>query len=133
MPPAAKLALIVVPVVALVAVIGYKLSLQQAEPDVVVVNPNTEIDALKAEVPKLQRLYQEVSGMLRKDSGGDAKIRAESLQETLDDWSLRWNAIFDAKRNEDGDLPEELEGYGQDPDLSRVMQMRNDLMRLSGF
>ena len=91
---------------------------------------NVEIACLEKQIDELQAEFAEVAKTMRGGRGAGTK-RAKELQSKLEAWLSGWGAIFDPKRDANGDLPAELQGYERVP--APVATMRVDLLKMMGF
>ena len=100
-------------------------------PAAVVVDPNQEIAALEGKIKGFQKEYQAVVKLIREEQKDEASSRGTRLGDRLSGWLDDWEVVMASHRNEDGELPPELEGYEAVP--VPVLRIRNDLMRIMGF
>ena len=96
----------------------------------VVDDPNVKIQNLEKQVDKLATSLKEFRDLSGKESKS-ARAKGEALAAQVDKWMEEWDAIFEPKRDADGKLPKELQGYQQT--RARVNMLRSDLSRSMGF
>jgi hypothetical protein len=96
----------------------------------VVDDPNLKIQDLEKRFEKLRSGLAEFQDLSRKESPS-AKAKGEALATQVEAWMAEWDAIFEPKRDADGKLPKELQGYQQV--RARVNMLRSDLSRSMGF
>jgi hypothetical protein len=96
----------------------------------VVTDPNVKIRDLEKQVDKLRSAFAEFQDLSRKEDP-TAKAKGKALETQVDSWMAEWDAIFEPKRDADGKLPKELQGYQQT--RARVNTLRSDLSRSMGF
>lgn len=121
-----RIALIAVPAVCILGLVVWQLFSGGSEP----VNENEQIEHLQSQIGNLEREYREVSALIGNEAENRSE-RASALQAKVDKWLEDWGAIFDPKRDQNGDLPTELAGWDQVP--APVQRLRNDLMRIMDF
>jgi hypothetical protein len=96
----------------------------------VVEDPNVKIQTLEKQVDKFRSAFAEFQDLSRKEAPS-AKAKGEALADEIDKWMMEWDAIFEPKRDPNGKLPRELQGYQQT--RARVNTLRSDLSRSMGF
>ena len=96
-----------------------------------VVDENQDIQSLERQVGELQGEFSEVSKLLRSGDRDAGSRRAKALQKKLETWLNDWEAIFTPKRDADGELPEDLQGYESVP--ATVATMRLDLLKMTNL
>ncbi len=121
--------IIAVPAAGILGVVGW--SQTKSGPAAVVVDPNKDIAALEGRIKGFQTEYQAVVKLIRDEQKDEASSRGTRLADRLSGWLDDWEVVMASYRNEDGDLPPELEGYEAVP--VPVLRIRADLMRIMGF
>ena len=128
--PKWMLALIIaVPAAGIVGVVSW--SQVRSGPEAVVVDPNQEIDALEGRIKGFQTEFRAVAKLIHDEQRDEASSRGRRLGDRLSRWLDDWELVMASHRNEDGELPLELEGYEAVP--VPVLRIRSDLMRITGF
>ena len=118
--------LIVLPAVGIVGLLAWMFWPQgEAPPD-----PNTRIEVLQNQIPEMQKEYREVVQLLRAENA-EGTERARALEVTINTWMDDWAALFESKRDANGDLPPDLQGYDQI--AGKIAELRFDLMRVTNF
>ena len=121
--------IIAVPAAGILGVVGW--SQMKSGPETVVVDPNQEIVALEGRIKGFQKEYQAVIKLNREEQMEEANSRGRRLGDRLSQWLDDWEVVMASHRNEDGDLPPDLEGYEAVP--VPVLRIRNDLLKSTGF
>lgn len=129
MPKWALILLIAVPAAAIVGLVAWKQLSSGPEP--VVVDPNQQIAELEGQVAGFEKEYQAISGLIFEEKSAEASARGRKLADRINRWLDEWEALMQPLRNEEGDLPPDLEGYEAVP--APVLGLRNDLLKISGF
>ena len=127
----AYIALIAIPSTGIVILLAIKLFRGGPEAEAPPpVDENVEVTDLEKLIPGLEKEYKEVQTLLRSEDAR-AKARVEELQDRMYKWIERWDKLFDAKRDENGQLPPPLQGYNRT--RFRVNQLLSDLNRSAPF
>ena len=121
--------IIAVPAAGILGVVSW--SQMKPGPEPVVVDPNKEIAALEGKIKGLQTEYRAVVKLMREEQNDEARSRGRRLGDRLSDWLDDWEAVMASYRNEDGELPPELDGYEAVP--QPILLIRNDLLKSTGF
>ncbi len=100
-------------------------------PEAVVIDPNQGVVELEGRIAGFRAEYQAVFKLIQDERTEQADARGRKLADQLAQWLDEWEAIFEARRDEDGELPPELAAYESGP--VPVLRLRNDLLRITGF
>jgi HAMP domain-containing protein len=93
-------------------------------------DPNTEIQRLEGEVGEIRQSTRKLFKLVKaEDPSATAKRKA--LESRVKFWMSEWDALFEPRRNADGDLPDELQAYQKT--RAKVNEIRVDLMKATGF
>jgi hypothetical protein len=129
MPKWVVILVIAVPAAGIFGVVGW--SQMRSGPEAVVVDPNQEIEVLESRIKGFETEYHAVLKLIHDEQTDEANSRGRRLGDRLSGWLDEWEAVMASHRNEDGDLPPELEGYEAVP--VPVLRIRNDLLKSTGF
>jgi hypothetical protein len=118
-----------------IALIGLLLAIprESKEPEVPVakvIDPNAKIKTMTSEVPKIEADYRELQKLIRAEDPSVVS-KQQGLQSRIDKWMTDWDEMFEPKRDAEGKLPPDLQGY--QTARSRINQIRGDLLKSSGF
>lgn len=127
-----KVSLIVAPLVLIGLVVRLtrnKTSDESAQ--VVVSDPNQRIKELEKECETIQRKDYPAWRQLLQKEDSTAPDRQEALLKKIDRWCEEWDTLFDARRDADGNLPADLQGYSRV--RANMNMLRSDVIKSSGF
>jgi hypothetical protein len=125
------IALIVAPIVLIGLVVNLQIQKNAAPPAAVVTaDPNARIKELQKQVDFIRKDYKAWRELMQAEDPS-AKQKQEALIARLDGWIDEWDGIFESKRDAEGILPPELQGY--QPTRAKINEVREDVLKSSGF
>ncbi len=117
------------PVAGIFGMLGWRQL--KSGPETVVIDPNQEIVELERKIANFTKEYKAIVKLIRAELTEQGNTRGQKLSDNLNQWLDDWEAVFASRRDENGDLPPELQGYMNVP--VPVMGLKNDLMRIMGL
>ena len=117
------------PVAGIVGMLSW--SQLKSGPEKVVIDPNQEIEELERKIPGFTEEYKAIVKLIRAERIEQGNARGRKLSDNLNQWLVDWEAVFESRRDENDDLPPDLQGYRNVP--VPVGRLKNDLMRIMEF
>ncbi len=99
-------------------------------PEPEVQDENVSVRDMESKVPEFTKEYRAVM-KLKSENPAEFERRGTKLKTDMETWRDEWNAMFDPKRDENDELPPELQGYDRAP--NQVNQLIVDLYRQLGM
>ena len=120
--------LVVAPIVLIVLVLAFRGGKTPVDTDAG--DPNQKITRLEGEVSDIQKSFRRFFKLVRAEDPS-ASTERKKLEVRVKRWMEQWDAIFEPHRDDNGDLPVDLQGY--QTTRSKINQVRVDLVKATGF
>jgi len=122
--------LLVVPVLGIIALLMVNANRGEKEEVAAPVKETVNVNDLAKQIPSLEKDCLEAQKLLRQESPL-AQAKFEAIQKRLNDWVRKWDDLCADKKDADGNLLPDYEGYA--PTRAKVNQLLSDLNKSAPF